>query len=149
MNFNISIEQEEEINQWLDEENKIAIENQLNSDSFDEETKNRLKESVEMGVEVPLHSLEHGYWSISFTPTAIGNRVYVHHHINGSSAKVQDYDDLREKQEIVTDDEKNNDEEKLTVSFSSEEPITMNAEQINKLLHNNDFSLIEESYDIT
>jgi len=97
MNFHISLEQEEEINQWIDEENKIAIENQLNSDSFDEETKSKLRDSVEAGLEVPLHSLEHGYYSVSFTPTPLGNRIYVHHHVNGSSAKVQDYDDLREE----------------------------------------------------
>jgi hypothetical protein len=101
VNFSISVEQEEEINQWLDEENKIAIENQLKSDSIDEETKEKLRDSVNRGVDLPIHSTEHGYYSISFTPTPLGSRIYVHHHINGSSAKVQEYEDL--KQNLVAD----------------------------------------------
>lgn len=136
MNFNISIEQEEEINQWLDEENKIAIENQLNSDSFDEETKQRLRESVELGVETPLHSLEHGYWSVSFTPTAVGSRIYVHHHINGSSAKVQDYDDLRERLESPPEFDDTN---AIKISSSDEdEPVLLDMRDVQNVMNSLD-----------
>lgn len=96
MNFNLTLIQEDEINEWLDEQNEKAIQSQLSSPDLDEVVKKRLKDAVESGLSIPHHSIEHGYYTISFTPCPYGNRIFVHHHVTGESAKVQDIEELKE-----------------------------------------------------
>lgn len=93
MSFFITEEQQNKIDDWLDEQNKLAIDKIINDENTTEELKSELIDNRERGLEVPPHDQNYGYYSISFTPTPYGNRIYVHHHINNVSYKIFDIGD--------------------------------------------------------
>lgn len=94
MTYFVTDDQEQEINDWIDSENKIYIDKLLENPDYPEEEKQKIIENRERGLETPPHNLQQGYYTVSFTPTPFGNRIYVHHHLNNVSAKVFDIDDL-------------------------------------------------------
>lgn len=94
MTYFVTEEQEKEINEWIDEENKIYIESLLKNPDYPEEEKEKLRDNLDRGLDTPPHKLERGYYTVSFTPTPFGNRIYVHHHLNNVSAKVFDVEDM-------------------------------------------------------
>jgi hypothetical protein len=59
--------------------------------------KTELRNARTHGLEIPIHNQGHGYYSVSFTPTTFGNRIYVHHHITGNSFKIYDLDDINKE----------------------------------------------------
>lgn len=93
MNFFLTDEQQNAIDAWLDEQNRNIIDSFINDPNYDEDLKNKLIENRELGLEIPPHTSEHGYYTISFTPTPFGNRIYVHHHVSNLSAKIFDISD--------------------------------------------------------
>lgn len=97
MSYFITPEQQEILDNWLDEENKAAIQMQLNDERMPEIHKKELTEAKEHGLEVPVHNQGHGYYSVSFTPTSFGTRIFAHHHITGKSFKIYDLDDASEE----------------------------------------------------
>lgn len=90
MSFFITEEQEYELNKFLDEQNRIVVEEQLESEEIPAEYKEMMSNNLEEGAAIPFFNPEHGYYSISFTPCAQGNRIYVHHHITNNSHKIFD-----------------------------------------------------------
>jgi len=96
MNFFLTPEQQDTLDTWLDEQNKIACEKQLNDPNLPESLKKTLQEERERGLEVPIHNHGYGYYSVSFTPTQFGIRIYAHHHVTGTSFKICDLDNAEE-----------------------------------------------------
>jgi hypothetical protein len=96
MNYFLTPEQQDTLDNWLDDQNKIACESQLNDDKIPEIHKKTLLEERERGLEVPIHNHGYGYYSVSFTPTRFGTRIYAHHHVTGNSFKIYDLDDADE-----------------------------------------------------
>jgi len=104
MNFFISNEQEEVLNTWIDEQNKIAMQNQLNDKNLPQIVKDVIIDRQLKEIDIPHYPENFGYYSISFTPTSFGNRIYAHHHINGESFKLQDFDDIKDSLDSLTED---------------------------------------------
>jgi hypothetical protein len=90
MSFFLTEEQEYELNQFLDEQNRKVCEEQLNSDTLPDELKEIIRKTVESGSPIPAFDPQVGYYSISFTPTSEGNRIYVHHHLADISYPIYD-----------------------------------------------------------
>lgn len=103
LNFSLTLEQEEKLNEWLDEQNKVIVEEQLKSDEFTEVQKEIQRKTLETNSPLPIYDLNVGYYSISFTPVAWGNRIYVHNHFTGKSFKLFDYEDFQKQSESVLD----------------------------------------------
>lgn len=99
MSFFLTEEQQNKIDAWLDEQNKQAIDRLIDDPNYPE--RESLIQNRERGYEVPPHNPDHGYYTISFTPTPFGNRIYAHHHTTNVSTKIFDMDDVKMK----TDDE--------------------------------------------
>lgn len=103
LTFGLSLEQEDQLNEWLDEQNRIIVEEQLKSDNFTEIQKEIQQKSLDSGSPVPIYDMNTGYYSISFTPVSWGNRIYVHNHYTGKSFKIFDYEDFQSSMEEATD----------------------------------------------
>jgi len=93
MSFFLSEEQQNKIDEWIDSQNKECIDRLINDPIYPESE--TLLENRKRGYEIPPHNPDHGYYSISFTPTPFGNRIYAHHHITNRSTKIFDMDDVK------------------------------------------------------
>ena len=76
--------------------NKLIVEEQLKSEEFNETQKEIQQKTLDAGAPVPIYDINSGYYSISFTPVAWGNSIFVHNHITGKSFKLFDYEDFQE-----------------------------------------------------
>jgi hypothetical protein len=90
--FSLTAKQEIEFDAWLQTQNQEIVEKQIqNSDqNLSEEQVEVLKKLLETGSPIPYHDGKYGYYSISFTPTDFGNRIYVHNHITNESFRLHD-----------------------------------------------------------
>ena len=90
MSFFLTDEQEDALNLFLDEQNKKVCEKQLESETLPDELKEIVRKTMEAGSPIPAFDPKVGYYSISFTPTEDGNRIYVHHHLADISYAIDD-----------------------------------------------------------
>jgi hypothetical protein len=90
MSFFLTDEQEDALNLFLDEQNRRVCEQQLESETLPDDLKNIIQKTVEAGSPIPAFDPKVGYYSISFTPTEDGNRIYVHHHLAEVSYAIYD-----------------------------------------------------------
>jgi hypothetical protein len=90
MSFFLTDEQEDALNLFLDEQNKKVCETQLESETLPDDLKNIIRKTVEAGSPIPAFDPKVGYYSISFTPTEDGNRIYAHHHLSEVSYAICD-----------------------------------------------------------
>ncbi len=100
MSFFLTDEQEDALNLFLDEQNRKVCEQQLESETLPEELKEIVTKTMEAGSPIPAFDPTVGYYSISFTPTEDGNRIYVHHHLADVSYPI--YDPLQQVTEEET-----------------------------------------------
>lgn len=96
MTFSLDTELEGKFLDWLDEQNKLIVEEQLKSEKFNKTQKEIQQKTLDSGSPIPIYDINSGYYSISFTPVAWGNRIFVHNHLTGKSFKLFDYDDFQE-----------------------------------------------------
>ena len=90
MSFFLTDSQEDELNLFLDEQNKKICEEQLDSRLLPDDLAKIVKKSVEAGSPLPAFDPIVGYYTISFTPCSDGNRIYVHHHLTNKSLALCD-----------------------------------------------------------
>lgn len=90
MAYFLTDQQEYELNLFLDEQNRIAYHQQLESDEVLEELKEIIRKTEETGSPIPAFDPKYGYYTISFTPCNEGNRIYAHHHITNQSKAIYD-----------------------------------------------------------
>ena len=90
MSFFLTDSQEDELNLFLDEQNRQACEEQLKSRLLPDDLSEIIKKSVEADSPLPAFDPIVGYYTISFTPCSDGNRIYAHHHINNKSISLCD-----------------------------------------------------------
>jgi hypothetical protein len=90
MAYFLTDNQEYELNLFLDEQNRIAYHQQMESDELSDELKDIIKKTEEAGSPIPAFDPKYGYYSVSFTPCNDGNRIYVHHHITNQSKALYD-----------------------------------------------------------
>jgi hypothetical protein len=90
--FSLTAKQEIEFDAWLVEQNQKIVQQQIeNADgSIPDEQVEVLKKLLESGNPIPYHDGKVGYYSISFTPTDFGNRIYVHNHLTNESFRLHD-----------------------------------------------------------
>lgn len=122
--FSLTAKQEIEFDAWLVEQNKQIVEDQIkNSDgNLSEEQVAILEKLLESGNPIPHHDGKYGYYSISFTPTDFGNRIYVHNHITNESFRLYD-PNIEEQPEIPVSET-----EVVNATISDEEFIAMTHE---------------------
>lgn len=136
MSFFLTDSQEDELNLFLDEQNRKACEEQLKSGLLPDDLAKIVKESVDADSPLPAFDPIIGYYTISFTPCSDGNRIYAHHHINNKSIPLcdpardeinLDVDDIKALQgepmsdeNIIVDDVESN---TMPVEISTEEVI--------------------------
>lgn len=96
MTFALDADLESKFLDWIDEQNKLIVEEQLKSEEFNKTQKEIQQKTLDAGAPVPIYDINSGYYSISFTPVAWGNRIFVHNHITGKSFKLFDYEDFQE-----------------------------------------------------
>ncbi|MBP02979.1 MAG: hypothetical protein CMM25_09240 [Rhodospirillaceae bacterium] len=97
LSFGLTLEQEDQLSKWLDEQNQVIVEEQLKSEEFTEIQKEIQQKSLDTGTPIPIYDMNAGYFTISFTPTGWGNRIYVHNHFTGKSFKLFDYEDFQKQ----------------------------------------------------
>ena len=90
MSFFLTDSQEDELNLFLDEQNRKACEEQLKSRLLPDDLAEIVRKSVEVDSPLPAFDPIVGYYTISFTPCSDGNRIYAHHHINNESISLCD-----------------------------------------------------------
>lgn len=90
MAYFLTDEQEEELNLFLDEQNRKICEEQLNDESVDDELKDIIRATIKADSPIPAFNPVYGYYTVSFTPCEEGNRIYVHHHLTGVSKSLFD-----------------------------------------------------------
>lgn len=90
MSFFLTDSQEDELNLFLDEQNRQACEEQLKSRLLPDDLSEIVKKSIEADSPLPAFDPIVGYYTISFTPCSDGNRIYAHHHINNKSISLCD-----------------------------------------------------------
>lgn len=90
MAYFLTDQQEYELNLFLDEQNRIAYHQQMESDEVSDELKEIIKKTEEAGNPIPAFDPTYGYYTISFTPCNEGNRIYAHHHITNQSKAIYD-----------------------------------------------------------
>lgn len=90
--FSLTAKQEIEFDAWLVEQNKQIVETQVQNEdnSLSDTEVEILTKLLESGNPIPHHDGKYGYYSISFTPTDYGNRIYVHNHITNESFRLYD-----------------------------------------------------------
>jgi hypothetical protein len=111
MGFFLTDEQEHAIDIFLDTQNRIIANKQLESDEVPAEYKDMIEKTLASGSPIPFFNPEYGYYSISFTPCDKGNRIYVHHHLTNISecifdpaqTFIEEVDTDVEVSEVVTD----------------------------------------------
>ena len=131
MAYFLNEEQEIALNEFLTEENKKVCEKQILEDKIPKEFRDLIEKTMDSGAPLPFFDPLAGYYTVSFTPCDKGERIYVHHHLSGTSKAIYDPAMI----EITTEDvETEND-------VVEEEPI--NIENIN------DGSETESRNDIT
>ncbi len=106
MNFALDEELEDKFLNWLDEQNKLIVEEQQKSEEFNETQKSIQQKTLDSGSPMPIYDINSGYYSISFTPVAWGNRIFVHNHFTGKSFKLFDYEDFQEAVAKTNDEQK-------------------------------------------
>ena len=106
MTFSLDSEIEGKFLDWIDEQNKLIVEDQLKSEEFNETQKQIQQKTLDAGAPVPIYDINSGYYSISFTPVAWGNRIFVHNHFTGKSFKLFDYEDFQEATAKVNEEMK-------------------------------------------
>jgi hypothetical protein len=152
MAYFLTDQQEYELNLFLDEQNRIAYNEQINSDEISDELKEIIKKTEESGSPIPAFDPKYGYYSISFTPCEEGNRIYVHHHITNQSKSI--YDPANNVEIISDQNEKLNNTENFSVTepeiiqeeFEVEESID---DQISSIISNKTYSVDEVSEKLT
>ena len=102
MSFFLTDEQEDALNLFLDEENKKVCEDQLSSGDLPDNLSEIVKKTMESGSPIPAFDPLVGYYTISFTPSSMGNRIYAHHHLSNVSVAISD--PLKEQEATVEDD---------------------------------------------
>jgi len=110
MAYFLTDDQEEELNLFLDEQNRKICEEQLNDEMIEDELKDIIRSTVKSGSPIPAFNPVYGYYTVSFTPCEEGNRIYVHHHLTGVSKSISDpaqvFEELQKLAETQTEDEK-------------------------------------------
>jgi len=124
LTFSLTAKQEIEFDAWLVEQNKQTVEDQIKNtdDNLTEEQVAILEKLLESGNPIPHHDGKYGYYSISFTPTDFGNRIYVHNHITNESFRLYD-PNVEERPEIPASET-----EVVDAMISDEEFIAMTHE---------------------
>ena len=84
----------------------MCIRDRLKSEEFNETQKQIQQKTLDAGAPVPIYDINSGYYSISFTPVAWGNRIFVHNHFTGKSFKLFDYEDFQEATAKVNEEMK-------------------------------------------
>lgn len=102
MSFFLTDEQEDELNLFLDEENKKICEEQLSSGALPDSLAEIVQKTVDAGSPIPAFDPAVGYYTISFTPSNAGNRIYAHHHLSNKSVAISD---PMEELKVTIDDE--------------------------------------------
>lgn len=90
MSFFLTDSQEDELNLFLDEQNRKMCEEQLESRMLPDDLAEIVKKSVESDSPLPAFDPIVGYYTISFTPCSDGNRIYAHHHLTNKSVALCD-----------------------------------------------------------
>ena len=90
MSFFLTDSQEDELNLFLDEQNRKMCEEQLESRMLPDDLAEIVKKSVESDSPLPAFDPIVGYYTISFTPCSDGNRIYAHHHLTNTSVALCD-----------------------------------------------------------
>ena len=90
MSFFLTDSQEDELNLFLDEQNRKMCEEQLESRLLPDDLAEIVKKSVEAGSPLPAFDPIVGYYTISFTPCSDGSRIYAHHHLTNTSIALCD-----------------------------------------------------------
>ncbi len=90
MSFFLTDSQEDELNLFLDEQNRKVCEEQLESGLLPDELSEIVKKSAEVGSPLPAFDPIVGYYTISFTPCSDGSRIYAHHHLSNESISLCD-----------------------------------------------------------
>ena len=90
MSFFLTDSQEDELNLFLDEQNRKMCEEQLESRMLPDDLAEIVKKSVEADSPLPAFDPIVGYYTISFTPCSDGNRIYAHHHLTNKSVALCD-----------------------------------------------------------
>ena len=102
MSFFLTDEQEDALNLFLDEENTKVCEDQLSSGDLPDDLSEIIKKTIEAGSPIPAFDPLVGYYTVSFTPSSMGNRIYAHHHLSNVSVAISD--PLKEQEATVEDD---------------------------------------------
>lgn len=102
MSFFLTDEQEDALNLFLDEENKKVCEDQLSSGDLPDDLSEIIKKTIEAGSPIPAFDPLVGYYTVSFTPSSMGNRIYAHHHLSNVSVAISD--PLKEQEATIEDD---------------------------------------------
>lgn len=97
ISFTLTTVQEKQLEDWLVEQNTIIVKEQLKNGDLNETQKEIQQKSLEMGFPIPVYDLNTGYYSVSFTPVAWGNRIYVHNHFTGKSFRLFDKDEFKDQ----------------------------------------------------
>jgi len=127
--FSINAKQEIEFDAWLKEQNQEIVNKQIQNEdgSLSEDEIQLLQGLVNSGNPIPHHDRKYGYYSISFTPTDFGNRIYVHNHITNESFRLYD-PSVNESEEIQTSETEVIEDDLITGEFSPEDLIMMQNE---------------------
>ena len=125
MAFFLNEEQEVALNEFLTEENKKVCEKQILEDKIPKDIRDLIQTTLESGSPLPFFDPLAGYYTISFTPCEKGDRIYVHHHLTGTSKSIYDPAMI----EITTEDVEN--ESSDSESSDSIDPEVLTVEQIN------------------
>jgi len=144
MAYFLTDQQEYELNLFLDEQNRIAYHQQLESDEVSEELKEIIRKTEETGSPIPAFDPKYGYYTISFTPCNEGNRIYAHHHITNQSKAIYD---PANNVEIINDSDSVKEEElePVTQTESTAPILDDDFEDIDKII---DSIIPEEESDI-
>jgi len=111
MGFFLTDEQEHAVDVFLDTQNRVIAEQQLESEEIPAEYKDMITKTMDSGSPIPFFNPEYGYYSISFTPCDKGNRIYVHHHLSNISecifdpaqTTIEEVDNSIELPEVIED----------------------------------------------
>lgn len=90
MAYFLNEEQEIALNEFLTEENKKVCEKQILEDKIPKEFRNLIEKTMDSGAPLPFFDPLAGYYTVSFTPCERGDRIYVHHHLSGTSKSIYD-----------------------------------------------------------
>lgn len=90
MAYFLNEEQEIALNEFLTEENKKVCEKQILEDKIPKEFRDLIEKTMDSGAPLPFFDPLAGYYTVSFTPCERGERIYVHHHLSGTSKAIYD-----------------------------------------------------------